>query len=326
LTVLSDEFEDNPRAKVIVFCQFREMAALVVDAVNSHRFPGQVQVSAERFVGQSTRPGDPGQSQPEQQDRVARFATRDFNVLVATSVAEEGLDIPSVDAVVFYEAVPSEIRLIQRRGRTGRHATGRCYILCATGTLDETYFQVSQVREHKMNDLLARPGAVETIDPLTRTGGAPVFEFDEADVLNELKMSRIQKKVRRESRSAEMIAFTAADSGEHARAARLTASGVTEVTAEINALIQARVARLERNAEHIEAMKQKMRFHRKKYFRWISDTTDACGCGGRISVIQLLEIARSEGINAYEIKREISIGQRVGTLRVEQGSVEVVAD
>ena len=44
--------------------------------------------------------------------------------LVATSIAEEGLDIPEVDLVVFYEPIPSEIRYIQRRGRTGRKTAG----------------------------------------------------------------------------------------------------------------------------------------------------------------------------------------------------------
>lgn len=64
-------------------------------------------------------------SQREQEEIIQRFRDGDFNVLVATSVAEEGLDIPSTDMVIFYEPVPSEIRSIQRRGRTGRTRTGR---------------------------------------------------------------------------------------------------------------------------------------------------------------------------------------------------------
>ena len=42
-----------------------------------------------------------------------------FHVLAATSVTEEGLDIPNVDLVIFYEPVVSEIRFIQRKGRLG---------------------------------------------------------------------------------------------------------------------------------------------------------------------------------------------------------------
>jgi Fanconi anemia group M protein len=73
---------------------------------------------------------------------------------VASSVAEEGLDIPSVDLVVFYEPVPSEIRLIQRRGRTGRLAAGRAVILMAKNTRDEAYYWTSISKEKKMHNIL----------------------------------------------------------------------------------------------------------------------------------------------------------------------------
>ena len=52
------------------------------------------------------------------------FRKGEFNVLVSSSIGEEGLHVPDVDLVVFYEAVPSEIRYIQRRGRTGRTTPG----------------------------------------------------------------------------------------------------------------------------------------------------------------------------------------------------------
>ncbi len=74
------------------------------------------------------------------------FRAGEYNVLIATSVAEEGLDIPSTDLVIFYEPVPSEIRSIQRRGRTGRNAVGRVVVLMSKGTRDEGAYRVSQAR------------------------------------------------------------------------------------------------------------------------------------------------------------------------------------
>jgi ERCC4-related helicase len=53
-------------------------------------------------------------SQEEQSAVLESFRNGEFDVLVATSIAEEGLDIPEVDLVVFYEPIPSEIRYIQR--------------------------------------------------------------------------------------------------------------------------------------------------------------------------------------------------------------------
>jgi Fanconi anemia group M protein len=77
-----------------------------------------------------------------------------FNVLVATSVGEEGLDIEEVDLVIFYEPVPSEIRSIQRRGRTGRTKTGRVIFLITKGTRDEGYYWSSLHKEKRMRSIL----------------------------------------------------------------------------------------------------------------------------------------------------------------------------
>ncbi|MEI7961847.1 MAG: ERCC4 domain-containing protein, partial [archaeon] len=70
------------------------------------------------------------------------------------SVAEEGLDIPSVDLVVFFEPVPSEIRTIQRRGRTGRFGKGKAIILMAKNTRDEAFYWSSRAKERKMKETL----------------------------------------------------------------------------------------------------------------------------------------------------------------------------
>ena len=76
--------------------------------------------------------------------------------IVATSIGEEGLDIPQVDLVVFYEPVPSEIRTIQRRGRTGRSAAGRVVMLVTKDTRDEAYFYSARRKERKMHQELDR--------------------------------------------------------------------------------------------------------------------------------------------------------------------------
>jgi Fanconi anemia group M protein len=74
---------------------------------------------------------------------------------VTTSIGEEGLHVPDVDHVIFYEAVPSEIRMIQRRGRTGRTRPGKVTVLMAEGTVDEAYFHSSRRKERDMHRHLA---------------------------------------------------------------------------------------------------------------------------------------------------------------------------
>ena len=50
---------------------------------------------------------------------VKHFREGKYNVLVATCIAEEGLDIGGVDLVVNFDTVTSAVRMVQRAGRTG---------------------------------------------------------------------------------------------------------------------------------------------------------------------------------------------------------------
>ena len=108
-----------------------------------------------RFVGQGSREGDKGMTQKQQKEILNRFREGEFNILVATSVGEEGLDIPSTDIVIFYEPVSSAIRLIQRRGRTGRNRPGEVFIFVTKESRDEAALWSSRGKEQKMQDLFS---------------------------------------------------------------------------------------------------------------------------------------------------------------------------
>ncbi|RME79110.1 MAG: Hef nuclease, partial [Methanobacteriota archaeon] len=71
-----------------------------------------------------------------------------------TSIGEEGINIPSVDHVIFYDAVPSAKRSIQRKGRTARIRPGTVVQLVARATLDETYYYSSLSQEKRMEHML----------------------------------------------------------------------------------------------------------------------------------------------------------------------------
>jgi ERCC4-related helicase len=126
--------------KAIVFTQYRDTAQHIVDILNSNN------IKASRFVGQAKKEGDIGMKQEEQAQVLKSFRRGEFSVLVATSIAEKGLDIPEVDLVIFYKPIPSEIRYIQRRGRTGRRASSSVIILAAKDTIDERYLNASKGR------------------------------------------------------------------------------------------------------------------------------------------------------------------------------------
>lgn len=139
--------------KAIVFSQFRETTQQVVEELG-----GMEGVKPIRFVGQASKEADEGLTQKRQKEVLESFRAGAYNVLVATSVAEEGLDIPNVDLVVFFEPIPSEIRTIQRRGRTGRRSMGRVVVLTMKDTMDEAYFNVARQKETKMHKALTQMG------------------------------------------------------------------------------------------------------------------------------------------------------------------------
>ena len=143
--IVADQLQGNLDSRVIVFTNFRDSAEMVTKALSD--VDG---VSAVRFVGQASKYRDKGLTQKQQTEIISKFRSGEYNTLVATSVAEEGLDIPSTDLVLFYEPVPSEIRTIQRKGRTGRKRTGSIVVLIAKGSRDEAAYWISARKEAKM--------------------------------------------------------------------------------------------------------------------------------------------------------------------------------
>src|SRR3989338_6493838 len=142
--LIDEEVQKNANVRIITFNQYRDNALDIIQKLNKIN-----NVKANIFVGQQKK-GETGLSQKEQKKMLDDFREGLFNVLVATSIGEEGLDIPKVDLVVFYEPIPSAIRSIQRRGRTGRQEKGRVIILLAKGTRDESYRWVAHHKEKKM--------------------------------------------------------------------------------------------------------------------------------------------------------------------------------
>ncbi|KAI1760343.1 P-loop containing nucleoside triphosphate hydrolase protein [Hypoxylon sp. FL1150] len=147
LTCLSDtilnhfmdagEGRDNgpTNTRVIVFSEYRDSAEEIVRVLNRH----SPLVRAAVFVGQADTKKSSGMKQAEQIERIQKFKQGEFNVLVATSIGEEGLDIGQVDLIICYDASKSPIRMLQRMGRTGRKRAGRAVLLLMKGKEEDAY-------------------------------------------------------------------------------------------------------------------------------------------------------------------------------------------
>jgi Fanconi anemia group M protein len=151
---------DSMSSQILIFSHYRDTATHIVDELN------KTGIKSFRFVGQSTRDNDIGMNQNEQSVILDSFRKKEFNVLVATSIAEEGLDIPEVKLVIFYEPVASEIRHIQRKGRTGRKSSGNVIILAAKDTVDMRILFANKRRIEKMKTIF---NSMKTIlNPISR--------------------------------------------------------------------------------------------------------------------------------------------------------------
>ncbi|KAG5943608.1 3'-5' DNA helicase [Claviceps sorghi] len=140
---------EGSATRVIVFSEYRDSAEDIVRELNKH----QPLLKASVFVGQADGKRGEGMKQAQQIQTIDRFKKGEFNILVATSIGEEGLDIGQVDLIVCYDSSASPIRMLQRMGRTGRKRAGNIVLLLMRGK-EEDQFAKSKDSYEKMQKLI----------------------------------------------------------------------------------------------------------------------------------------------------------------------------
>ena len=141
--------DTNPNVKIIVFANYRSTVTYIYEKLKENG------IKAKVLIGQAKREKN-GMSQKEQIKTINEFSLGLFNVLICSSIGEEGLDIPKTDYAIFYEPVPSEIRSIQRRGRVGRSQAGSVIFLITKGTRDEAYYWAAFHKEKRMKKIVIK--------------------------------------------------------------------------------------------------------------------------------------------------------------------------
>lgn len=141
--IVKEQLRTKQKSKIIIFTQYRDTGKAIKNTLKKEG------ITSKMFFGQAKKK-DTGLTQKQQKQTIADFENNEFTCLISTSVGEEGLDIPEVDTVLFYEPIPSAIRTVQRRGRTGRQKKGIVITLVAKGTRDEAYRWSSHHKERRM--------------------------------------------------------------------------------------------------------------------------------------------------------------------------------
>ena len=199
IEILQEEIRVNPDTRIIVFTNYRDTAAMIISAL--HELHSEKEgIRAVKFIGQASKVEDKGLKQKEQVEIINKFKEGVYNVLIATSVAEEGLDIPATDLVLFYEPIPSAIRSIQRKGRTARKKVGKVIVLIAKGTRDEAYYWLSRSKEREMRKRISEMRTMEMETEMNDEGQKKEkqeFKLNKA----ELAAAAVERKEKEEQRS-----------------------------------------------------------------------------------------------------------------------------
>ncbi|KAH8271413.1 hypothetical protein KR018_009217 [Drosophila ironensis] len=129
--VLVAHFTAHADSRAIVFCEYRESVMLIHRLLLQHR----PLLRPRCFVGQGVSGGaSHALTQKQQLQIMADFRSGTSNVLVATSIGEEGLDVGEVEMIVCFDICSSNpTRFVQRIGRTGRKKNGEVVMLVTEG-------------------------------------------------------------------------------------------------------------------------------------------------------------------------------------------------
>jgi len=171
--ILHNQIVESRDSRILVFCHFRDSVNNIVKFIERDEA-----IRAHKFVGQANKALDKGLTQKKQIQLLEDFREGTYNTLIATSVGEEGLDIAECDLVIFYDIVPSAVRSIQRRGRTGRKKEGKVFLLMAEGTRDEGYFWAEKAKERVMNQSLK---SMKENDSSLKAGQSNLLNFIKDD-------------------------------------------------------------------------------------------------------------------------------------------------
>ena len=189
--------EADDLLRVIIFTELRALALELVLAIaeckgaRPHIFIGQAgakdaqvvasdnaanprtrgkQIEFDNAVDSSKHVHAQGMSQTVQKRIISEFKLGKHNVLVATSIGEEGLDIGEVDLIICYDLTLLPIKNIQRMGRTGRKRAGKVVLLFSgneEAKFDRalTQYDVIQGKLETNPDLVALSPPVRMIPP-----------------------------------------------------------------------------------------------------------------------------------------------------------------
>ncbi|XP_035629226.1 interferon-induced helicase C domain-containing protein 1-like isoform X2 [Oncorhynchus keta] len=149
-TKILHEFTSREKARGIIFTKTRRSAIALAQWVQENSKFEEVGVKACHVIGGGGQSVVKPMTAAEQRDVLNKFQSAEINLLIATTVAEEGLDIAACNFVIRYELVTNEIAMIQARGR-GRAEDSSYTLVAGEGSGVAERESVNEYREKMMS-------------------------------------------------------------------------------------------------------------------------------------------------------------------------------
>ncbi|XP_072274350.1 interferon-induced helicase C domain-containing protein 1 isoform X2 [Pyxicephalus adspersus] len=148
---IMEEFTANGKARGIVFTKTRQCAVALCQWISDNEKFKEVGIRAHFLIGAGGNSDTDVKSmtQNEQKKVIHKFSTGDINLLIATSVAEEGLDIPECNIVIMYGRIVNEIAMMQARGRA-RAGASKLVLVASNSSGAAEHDSVNEYRESMM--------------------------------------------------------------------------------------------------------------------------------------------------------------------------------
>ncbi|KAF0026473.1 hypothetical protein F2P81_021210 [Scophthalmus maximus] len=203
------EFSSREEARGIIFTKTRRSAIALSQWIQGNSKCADIGVKASYVIGGGAQSVVKPMTSAEQKDVLTKFRNGDVNMLIATTVAEEGLDIPACNFVIRYGLVTNEISMVQAEGR-GRAEDSSYTVVDVKNSGVTEKERVNEYRKIMMDKAIDKIRALKQEDYEKR-----IYEFQFQAITEEKVRKKKKKQKEMKSENPSDVKFSCRGCSKH---------------------------------------------------------------------------------------------------------------